>query len=92
VRAELHRSARAANPLAVDLDDDDGEAQAQAPRGLPPELERSLAALRAGAARLDHVRDGYLASADGHTLVVSITPAGIALGLLRSQEVMRAVE
>ena len=98
LQRELKSGSRAANPLAVDLGDDEPpSAQATAAARAQDEesraeLEHSLERLRHPFRLIDHFRDGYLASEDGRSLVVSITPKAVAVGLTDNLLVMQAVE
>ena len=86
VRDGLRKGRRLANPLAVDLLDDEVQG------ALDPAAQTALRKLRDQAGRLDRFLDGYLAGEGGKTLVVLITPVGAALALDANQRLLRAVE
>jgi hypothetical protein len=94
LKTGLAKANRTANPLAVDLEDEEDAPKEAAPA--TPEqdaqLKDALAKLRGAFSRLDHFRDGYLASEDGKTLVVMVTPGGLAMSLDGNQGIMRVVE
>ena len=93
LKSELQSAHRAANPLAIDLaDDDDAAAPAPGPEATRAELAQGLDKLRRAFRMIDHFRDGYLASEDGRTLVVSVVPREVRAGLSDNLAVMRAVE
>ena len=93
LKRELSAADRAANPLVVDLTDDDAAATPAAlPETTRGELAQSLEKLRRAFRQIDHFRDAYLASEDGRTLVVSVVPREVRAGLNDNLAVMRAVE
>ncbi|HYV64741.1 MAG TPA: MMPL family transporter, partial [Myxococcales bacterium] len=77
---------RSANPLVVDLDEDEPKKASE-----DPALEDSLRRVRAGFARLDHFIDGYLAGEGGQTLVLQVYPPGAATSLADDQRLFAAV-
>src|SRR5207302_1899692 len=94
------RAARKANPLAVDLlDDDEAPGGKQAPGSAAPgeqpaqdpALELTFTRLKDAFGRLDHFTDGYLAGEGGKTLVVNVQPANAGIGLEFNQRLYNAV-
>ena len=75
---------RAANPLLVDLEEEEKPDEGTA-------LEDALTRVRSGFARLDHFIDGYLAGEGGQTLVVQVYPPGAATRLSDNQRLFAAV-
>ncbi len=93
LKTGLAEANRAANPLAIDLDDEDEAPKEQAATpAQSKQLKEALSKLRGAFSRLDHFRDGYLAAEDGKTLVVMVTPGGLAMSLDGNQGIMRAVD
>jgi uncharacterized protein len=97
----LAEANRKENPLAIDLEEEDEGASASekakgtagaAPAQKSPQLDSALRRLREAFSRLDHFKDGYLASEDGRTLVISVTPGTLTMSLAGNQAVMAAVE
>ena len=79
LRSEIAR----ANPLQLDLDDEAAPA---------PKLDDVLERIRTAYARLDRYPDGYLAGENGHTLIMMVSPPGVAVSLEDNQRVFHAVE
>ena len=86
IRDALKARVAHANPLAVDLLDDEPSAAPAA------SIEPALARVRAAFSRLDRYPDGYLAGEGGRTLVVSVSPPGAAVSLEDDQRIFHAVE
>jgi predicted RND superfamily exporter protein len=88
VRTKLDEAKKAANPLVVNLDEDE-------PKPAPKDdaaLQEAVGRLRAAFGRLDHFIDGYLAGEGGKTLVLLVSPPGAAVSLEDDQKLFRAVE
>src|SRR2546421_599414 len=86
LRARIAAARRAANPLLVELDDEE-PTQAEA----DPLMEDVTVRVRAAFGRLDHFIDGYLAGEGGQTLVVQVYPPGAATSLDDDQRLFAAV-
>ncbi len=95
LRDNLDRAKKQANPLAVNLLDDD-ETQA-APGGEKaaaedPLLKSAFSRVKDAFGRLDHFVDGYLAGDGGHTLVLNVHPPTAGASLEFNQELFGAVD
>ena len=86
LRDRIAAARRAANPLLVELDDEE-PTQADA----DPLMEDVTVRVRAAFGRLDHFIDGYLAGEGGQTLVVQVYPPGAATSLDDDQRLFAAV-
>ena len=86
LRDKIAAAKRAANPLFVDLEDEE-EAKPESDGA----LEDAIGRLRSAFGRLDHFLDGYLAGEGGQTLVVLVYPPGAATSLEENQRVFAAV-
>src|SRR5438132_9516924 len=86
LRDRIAAARRAANPLLVELDDEEPK-KADA----DPMMEDVTARVRAAFGRLDHFIDGYLAGEGGQTLVVQVYPPGAATRLSDNQRLFAAV-
>ena len=83
VRDSLRGQVAKANPLAIDLADDEPKA---------PDTDAALARIHEAFAKLDRYPDGYLAGEGGKTLVILATPPGAAVSLEDDQRIFHAVE
>jgi len=100
LRASHRDAAKKANPLLVDLSDDD--APAADAKGADktgdkkpaddPELRRGLDKLRSAFAALDRYPGGYLAGENNSTFVILLTPPNAAVSLAANQLMSHAVE
>ncbi|HWE26284.1 MAG TPA: MMPL family transporter, partial [Myxococcales bacterium] len=86
LRNQIAAAKRAANPLFVDLEDEE-----QPKPEADAALEESIGRLRSAFGRLDHFIDGYLAGEGGQTLVVQVYPPGAATSLEDDQRLFNAV-
>lgn len=82
-RDALKTEVARANPLMVELGDDEPE---------PQKLDEVMARIKAAYARLDRYPNGYLAGENGHTLVMLVSPPGAAVGLAEDQAIFDAVD
>ena len=89
LRSRIEEAKKAANPLLVQLDDEDDAKAAQAPE---PALEDAIGRVRSAFGRLDHFIDGYLAGEGGQTLVILVSPPGAAVSLEDDQRLFKAVD
>jgi len=99
LRDSIDKAKRTANPLAVNLLEDDDEpaagdkARAKPAAGLEdPLLGTAFNRVKEAFGRLDHFIDGYLAGEGGRTLVVNVHPANAAIGLDQNQRLFGTVE
>jgi hypothetical protein len=95
LREQVSAATKKANPLVVDLDDDDEAAAkpaAQGPVTLSAEQAAALRKLQGVAGQYDHFLDGYLAGEGGKTLCMIVTPNDVALGLDSNQKLFAAVD
>jgi predicted RND superfamily exporter protein len=86
LRERIASAKRTANPLVVDLGEDEPK---QVDEG--PALEDALMRVRSGFGRLDHFIDGYLAGEGGQTLVLQVYPPGAATSLAENERLFAAV-
>ncbi len=77
-----------ANPFHVDIDD---SPPPPAPTQ-PDELDAAVVRLRDQAKQAEPFPSGYMASADGKTLIVHVKPAGAAVGLDAAQRLFGEVD
>jgi len=85
LRGRITAAKRAANPLFVDLEDEQPRREADA------SLEDAAGRVRSAFGRLDHFIDGYLAGEGGQTLVLQVYPPGAATSLEDDQRLFAAV-
>ena len=83
VRDSLRGQIAKANPLLVDLAEDEASA---------PATDAALGRVRQAYAKLDRYPDGYLAGEGGKTLIILVTPPGAAVSLEDDQRIFNAVE
>jgi predicted RND superfamily exporter protein len=83
-RAALRAQVARANPLVVDLAEEEA--------GPAPNLDEAVARIKSAYGRLDRFTDGYLAGENGHTLVMLVSPPGAAVSLEDDLRIFRAVE
>src|SRR5437870_429185 len=83
-RDALRSQIAKANPLLVDLAEETEK---------PPavNLDEVVGRIKAAYARLDRYPDGYLAGENGHTLIVQVSPPGVAVSLEDDQRIFDAV-
>jgi uncharacterized protein len=86
LRTGIADAKRAANPLLVDLDEEESSKP-----DAGPALEDAITRVRAAFGRLDHYIDGYLAGEGGQTLVIQVYPPGAATSLEDNQKLFAAV-
>jgi predicted RND superfamily exporter protein len=89
VREEIKRRKIAANPLALELDDEDAPApKADPPAWMDPKqpLPRELVAKR-----FERYVDGFFVHPDHTSLTIVLRPAGTSLGVSESRALMRKV-
>ena len=85
---------RRANPLAVDLlDEEDPKATsgAGAQKAYAP-FDDAIARIRSASSKVDRFPNGYLAGEGGHTFIVLVTPPGAAVSLRDDQAIYQAVK
>src|SRR5205823_1916587 len=88
--ARRTEATRKANPLVVDLDDE--EPPSTASRRDQVALDDAVGRLRAAFGKVDHYIDGYLAGEGGRTLVVLVKPPGSAVSLSDDERLFGTVE
>jgi len=86
LRDRIAAAKRAANPLLVDLEEEE-----RAKPDADSALEDAIVRVRSAFGRLDHFIDGYLAGEGGQTLVVQVYPPGAATSLEDDQRLFAAV-
>ncbi|MBS2025519.1 MAG: MMPL family transporter [Deltaproteobacteria bacterium] len=95
IASRVKSAKQAANPLMVDLDEDDDAkkaAEPEKPIELDAEAKGALDRLRKELKNVERFRDGYLADEAGHTLVLLVTPNNAAIGLDLNQRLFNAVD
>jgi len=86
MRDALRSAVAKANPLLLDLADEDEAA------ATPLNVDDVVARIRGAYAKLDRYPDGYLAGENGHTLVMLLSPPGAAVSLEDDQRIFAAVD
>ena len=84
-RREISKAVSAANPLAVDLEDDEPNAPVAIPPGLFTRLTDAFE-------RIDRFPGGYLSDPEGHTFIVLVSPPGAAVSVEGDKAVFAAVD
>ncbi len=93
LRHARHEAVRKANPLAVDLSDDDAAPPETIDSAVDdPEIRRGLDKLRAAFKQLDRYPNGYLAGENNQTFVIFLTPPDVGVTLAHNLEMTHAVE
>ena len=93
-RDALRTQISRANPLMVDLDDEDDAPKDAAKKDAAPgktAMDEALDRIKEAYAKLDRFPDGYLAGEGGHTLVMVLSPPGVAVSLDDNQKMFEAV-
>ncbi|HEY2031186.1 MAG TPA: MMPL family transporter [Myxococcales bacterium] len=85
-RTALRAQVAKANPLMVD------DTEEAAPTSGQNDLDAAVERIKSAYARLDRYPDGYLASPDGKTLVMLVSPPGAAVSLEDDQKIFDAVQ
>jgi uncharacterized protein len=91
--ARKTEATRKANPLVVDLDEEEPAKAGEKPAAADQAgLDAGLQRLRAAFSKVDHYIDGYLAGEGGRTLIVLVKPPGSAVSLDDNQRLFGTVE
>ncbi|MFL5366277.1 MAG: MMPL family transporter, partial [Myxococcales bacterium] len=91
--ARKTEATRKANPLVVDLDEEEPAKADEKPAAADQAaLDAGLQRLRAAFSKVDHYIDGYLAGEGGRTLIVLVKPPGSAVSLDDNQRLFGTVE
>jgi uncharacterized protein len=94
LKEKITQAKKKANPLLVDLEDDDetaGDKPLQL-AALSPEERSALDQLKKEAGQYDHFLGGYLAGEGGRTLCMIVTPNDAALGLDTNERIFKTVD